>query len=341
MFAGLAVVLLLAGCGHGAISKRGVLTPGPEPAPEGDSSIQALAVDPENPLTVYAVPNDCDVFKSTNGGGSWRRVGLIEEPSTTFLIGADCAGEVVAAPGGVIYATTLFSGVFKSTNGGGSWQKVGLDGPTLRALALDPQNARTLYVDAGPSLYKSTNGGGGWQQILKHLTVDALAVAPGGQLVYAGTTMDDDPTAHLGVLKSMDGGGSWRTAGLDGHGIVALAVEPQSPTIVYAIGGHAGRDWLFRSSDGGASWKRIGPAKGVSALALDPRHRQVIYAGISSGVAGNLTGRGGGVFKSADGGRTWRRWRLKGDDIPALALPPGGRFLYAGDAEGSVFRIAG
>jgi hypothetical protein len=83
----------------------------------------------------------------------------------------------------------------------------------------------------------------------------------------------------------------------------------------------------------------------LADVVIDPTTKRVMHLLVTARgepwVERNLTGRGGGVFKSADGGRTWRRWRLKGDDIPALALPPGGRFLYAGDAEGSVFRIAG
>jgi len=128
-------------------------------------TILALAIDPQNPATLYAAvsrdsvfPNSAvtGVFKSTDGGATWGATGLTI-PTSSLVIDP-------------LTPTTLYaagsSGVFKSADGGGTWSAVnsGLPTPSLvRHLAIDPQTPTTLYASrSSDGIYKSTDGGGTW-----------------------------------------------------------------------------------------------------------------------------------------------------------------------------------
>jgi photosystem II stability/assembly factor-like uncharacterized protein len=96
------------------------------------------------------------------------------------------------------------------------------------------------------------------------------------------------------VFQSTDGGASWRAArnGLTKTFVRALAIDPQTPTTLYA--GTDGGGGVFQSTDGGASWRAANnglTATDVRALAIDPQTPTTLYAGTQSG----------GVFKSTDG----------------------------------------
>src|SRR5262249_3477885 len=98
-----------------------------------------------------------------------------------------------------------------------------------------------------------------------------------------------------------------------------LAVDPLHPQTVYATDYW---DPVYKSTDGGASWRRLGPSKGGGQLGgsvLDPRRPKTVYAGPLSG-----------VFKSTDGGARWMRTGLKDQAVGALAIAPNGGVLYAG-----------
>jgi photosystem II stability/assembly factor-like uncharacterized protein len=115
-------------------------------------------------------------------------------------------------------------------------------------------------------------------------------------------------------------------------------VDPQNPDTLYAAGafGDPGRDGVFKSSDGGASWNAINsglPARsGVHVLAIDPQNSRTVYAGSS----------GSGVFKSVDGGEGWSAVNsgLTTLSVNSLAIDPqDSSTVYAATAGGGVFVI--
>ncbi len=122
----------------------------------------------------------------------------------------------------------------------------------------------------------------------------------------------------------------WTSNGPEGGIINALAVDPQTPDIIYAGTGGG----VFKSTDGGASWSAINNGLTntyVNALALDPQTPTIIYAG---------TG-GGSVFKTTDGGVSWSAIKhgLTNTDVNALALDPQTpAIIYAGTWGGGVFK---
>jgi photosystem II stability/assembly factor-like uncharacterized protein len=279
------------------------------PGPYGSSppGVTALVVDPRTPTTVYAGLNgrwvdgstyDRPLFKTTNGGRTWRALGLRGQP-----IGISPAGPptVYAAAGGSGGTSRLL----RSTDAGLTWRAAddGLPSTYVWALAFDPTAPATVYAAMGPQgLFASGDGGGSWRKLgvsAAYGEVTAVAVDPRDpRTVYAGT--------DAGVIKSLDGGGSWRlaNAALGGHGrdrwygeVSSLVVDPRDPRTVYATTFCTG---VFRSTDGGRRWSRANGGLEAScgrrySLAIDPLGPSSLYATDSSH----------GVFKSSDGGARW------------------------------------
>jgi hypothetical protein len=144
------------------------------------------------------------------------------------------------------------------------------------------------------------------------------------------------------VYKSTDGGGTWgaRNTGLTNTGVGLLAIDPTTPTTLYAgvAGGGPVKAGMFKSTDGATSWHPIGGPEtgpgGITALAIDPLTPTTLYAGSAEGP----------LSKSTDGGGTWK---AANSGIPsgtsgegqALAIDPHTpRTLYAGTFGRGVFK---
>ncbi len=198
-----------------------------------------------------------------------------------------------------------------------------------RSIAVGGSSARPFeyYFGAtGGGIWKTTDGGTTWKPAgddqLKTSSVGALAVSESNpDVVYAGmgeTELRGNIIQGDGVYKTTDAGKTWRHVGLaDSQAIARIRVDPSSPEVVYAAAlGHpygANEErGVFRSTDGGATWKRVlfrNARSGAVDLCLDPHNPKVLYAALwdvfrtphslSSG------GPGSGLFKSIDGGDTW------------------------------------
>jgi photosystem II stability/assembly factor-like uncharacterized protein len=128
--------------------------------------------------------------------------------------------------------------------------------------------------------------------------------------------------------------GSWTSLGPDGGPVSALASPVGSPNVIYAgvFGG------VFKSVDGGATWssasRGIDVPATVCSLTIDPLHPSTLYAGTCLGFSGLQRVRSG-LFKSVDGGSTWKLTGLVASDVPIVAINP--RFpqtLFAGTSRG-------
>jgi len=166
--------------------------------PEG-GYIQALAIDPTTPATVYAGTPGGGVFKSTDGGASWAAVNSGLTNTNVFALA------IAPTTPTTVYAGTIRGGVFKSTDGGASWVDTQLTNTVVQALTIDPASPTTIYVGTyGRGVFKSTDGGP-WKAVstsVMDARVVGLATAPTTPTtVYAAT-------AGGGALfKSPDGGG--------------------------------------------------------------------------------------------------------------------------------------
>ena len=138
-------------------------------------------------------------------------------------------------------------------------------------MAVSPAYAedQTVFAIVRGRLMRSTDGGRTWVEIVRGIggTTQALsrvAVAPTDARVVYVTTRGD------GVLKSEDGGTSWRSAnrGLTNLNLQDIAISPMSPDVALAAAGVFGG--LFRTTDGGASWSAVGGSERVTSLAFLP-----------------------------------------------------------------------
>lgn len=292
--------------------------------------IRALALDPQRPTTVFAATLDAGVFKSEDGGGSWRPLTIASNGTRvdSLAITAQEPETVYAGTGG---------GVFKSTDGGASWQAANsglfgkesaqerqhrLDEGYVYALVVDPRDSDTVYAGTWiRGLLKTMNGGASWQR-LAFRSVGPVVLDPNDpETIYVGLVgaFVGRGRAESGVSKSTDGGRTWQPAGLSGTNVDALAVDPKHADILYA--GTA--EGLLKSSDGGNTWRAGGLKGSVSEVKIDPEKPTTLSAATNAG-----------IFKSTDAGRTWQTLNL-GRGAIALALHPHNpATLYAGTESG-------
>jgi len=308
----------------------------PLPGPPGHAlRLSALAVDPHNEQIVYAGGYESGVFKSIDGGRSWRQldVGLSSNELEIAALAIDPTNPRT------VYASAIDPGadvgrILKTTNGGLDWRvsNAGVGDREIEALALNPRDPQTLYAGNLDGVYKSTDGGRRWRVVSgRDVGGEALAIDPQDpQTVYAGADV-------FAVSKTTNGGGSWQhtNVGLpdeDDENVVALAIDPQSPATVYA--GTVG-DGLFKSTNGGDTWLPAStglPAKGrfVSLITVDPASPETLYANVVSH----------GLYKTTDGGRSWRRGGLQRPvDLEALVFSvfhPS--TIYAGDFAAGIYK---
>jgi photosystem II stability/assembly factor-like uncharacterized protein len=191
-----------------------------------------------------------------------------------------------------------------------------------------PGDPNIVYVaTASGGLWKTGNGGVTWKPIFERqgtISIGDIALAPGNpEVIWVGTgesNVRNSVSFGDGVYKSTDGGKSWQHMGLkDSERISAIAIDPQNPNNVYvgALGHAFGPNeerGVFMTTDGGKTWSKtlyIDNQHGVSDLEIDPNNPNILYAGMWSFERKPWTHRSGsekgGVFKSIDGGRTWKK----------------------------------
>ncbi len=213
-----------------------------------------------------------------------------------------------------------------------------LMGGRVSDIALDPANPDGIWVGlATGGVLKSVNNGGTFEAVFEKepvASIGAVAVAPSDpKTIWVGTGEANDRNSSGwgdGVHRSADGGSSWTNVGLmTSKAIARIAVHPSDPKTAYVCA--AGSLWqpggergLFKTADGGATWKKVLSAAapddaktGCGDVVLDPSAPDTVYAALYarqrtpwSFVSGaELTGGrdAGGIFKSVDGGTTWKK----------------------------------
>ncbi len=211
----------------------------------------------------------------------WRMIGPFRGGRTRAVAG-------VPDQPNVFYIGQVDGGVWKSTDYGRTWNPIfdGQDTQSIGAIAVAPSNDNVIYVASGEGLHRP------------------------------------DLSVGDGIYRSDDAGKTWMHFGLrNGEQIPAIAVDPANPNRLFAaVLGHPygpnDERGIYRSEDGGKMWKQVlfkGNRIGGSDVVIDPKNPRIVYASLWEETLGpwedgnNYAGTGGGLFKSVDGGTTWKQ----------------------------------
>jgi len=218
------------------------------------------------------------------------------------------------------------------------WRSIGpFRGGRSTAVAGHADQPSTFYFGAtGGGVWKTTDGGLTWQPTsdkdFRTGSIGAIDVAPSDpNVVYVGTgesPIRGNVSPGDGMYRSTDAGKTWTASGLrDAGQIGAIRVHPANADLVYvAVLGHAfgpnAERGVYRSKDGGRSWDKIlfrSDSAGAIDLAMDPVNPRILYAAFWQARRGpwymSSGGPGSGLFKSADGGDTWKEI-TRNDGLP-------------------------
>jgi photosystem II stability/assembly factor-like uncharacterized protein len=219
------------------------------------------------------------------------------------------------------------------------YRHIGPEGNRVSAVAGVIGDPTVYYAGAASGgIFKTTDGGMHWEPVFDSMPVSSigsLAVAPSDpNVVWAGTgesSIRSNVSLGWGIYKSTDAGKSWVRSGLDSTGRIArIVVHPTNPDVVYAAA--VGRAYgpqqhrgVYRTMDGGKTWERVlfvDENTGAYAVAMDPVNPRILYASTWEFVihtwGRKSGGAGSGIWKSVDGGTTWKR--LTGNGLPTKPI---------------------
>jgi photosystem II stability/assembly factor-like uncharacterized protein len=216
------------------------------------------------------------------------------------LVGPFRGGRVVAVSGVVgqndtYYFGSVAGGVWKTTDGGLNWKpifdKTKGASPSVGALAVSESDPNVIYVGTGEACIRGNIVGGN------------------------------------GIFKSIDAGATWKFTGLpDTHSIGRLIVDPKNPDVAFVAAlGHPFADneerGVFRTRDGGKTWEKVlykDAKTGAIDITFDPTNANILYAALWQAKrtpwSMDSGGPGSGLYKSIDGGTTWKQ--LAGHGLP-------------------------
>lgn len=266
----------------------------------GSDPIVVIQLHPKNPDIIYVATNDY-IYKTRDGGKTWANLSKGMSHSRVISMAVDPT-----------YPATVFAGtkgdaIYKSYDGGQRWTslRAGLDDATISSVVnqfvFDPADDTHLFLATTMGVFESKNGGETWSKRMEGmkevLMVVTLAMDPTrSSVLYAGTSG--------GVYKTVDQAAHWMQVNQGlvppemvktsrALGVTSVQVDPFSPETVYA----ATLAGLYKTTNGGASWVRIGealPDQMIVAMVLDRAKSGVVY------VAGR-----DGIHRTEDGGGSW------------------------------------
>jgi len=319
-------------------------------------SIGAIRVDPSNPRTIWVGTGESwmrnsvsvgdGVYKSTDGGDTWTRMGLPDsEHIAAIQVDPTDSNVVYVAATGHLWSSGGERGLYKTMDGGKTWTRIlhTNDDSGCASVALDPQNPKVLFATLwqhrrtgwsfesggpGSGLYKSIDGGTSWTK----LTGDPKSGLPTGEVGRIAVAIAPSDSRHVyavveakdgAIFHSSDGGATWARGNAGPNILVRpfyfslVTVDPKNPLRVYKPGFE-----FSASDDGGKSFATIAGSvhSDLHAVFFHPKTPETMYLGTD-----------GGVFVSEDAGNSWRM-------IPNL---PVGQFYHVSTDTARPYHVYG
>jgi photosystem II stability/assembly factor-like uncharacterized protein len=276
------------------------------------------------------------IFLATLAGRDARAEKWEEYGPSPIGAGAKMAGRMVSlAPHPTnpdfLYAGAASGGLWKWD--GDQWTPLTDHMPiaSIGALALDPNDPDTIYAGTGEptfssnsfsglGIYRSKDGGQTWEHFAEEIfggrSITQIRIAPDTGDIFASMTVSGEPKEHPdstlpgGLYRSSDGGVNWEpVTGLPKIDASDFAFDPENPKIIFAglqspvRGDPPPESGLYRSNDGGTSWKKL-----TDGLPSDPKKIAIAISPVDSSRIYVLAGGANpSVYVSRDGGDTWEK----------------------------------
>ena len=320
---------------------------------------------PGDPLTYYVAGANGGIIKTTNGGTTFTSIFDKAGPASIGAIA------VAPSDRNIVYVGTgegnprnnasVGDGMYKSIDGGEHWTHIGLEkSDKIARLVVDGRNPDVVYAcvlgrEWGPSeergVFKTTDGGASWKKVLyvdPQTSCSDISADPGNSnIIYAGLYTFRRWAWHLesgagntAVYKSVNGGASWeKLSGPDKlNGLprkamdrIGVAVAPSDPDIVYVISETKDEGELWRTDDGGTTWRTVNRDPNINFrpfyyadIRVDPKNPNRVFA------------LSGGLYFSEDGGANFRTIArdVHGDHQAMWIDPVDPRYILSGSDGG-------
>jgi photosystem II stability/assembly factor-like uncharacterized protein len=290
-----------------------------------DAIVKTLLPDPHRPGTVYA-GTDLGLYRTENNGAAWQ---LLDTPMNGSMVWSLAIDPVDA---NVMFAgtgTPSTPGIFRSTDAGKTWKRLSVDIapdcpnvgiPRPTAIAIDPLDSRHIWIGLEvDGVRHSADGGETWTTIngqIPNPDVHHVLVIEGPPKTVF-TLVNDD------VWRSVDDGVTWKATRarevFPWHYPRSIAVKPNDPKTVFVTLGDStpGRiGTVMRSRDAGATWQSVSlpvqPNSAIWTVSIPASSPDTLFA----------ASRYGYLYRSDDGGESWRKlWREFGE-VSSIAWVP-------------------